>query len=435
MALAEPLLDHPQERVRLAAVEALGNHGRMDLLERLVEDESPRVRGYVIAHLALREPRAELLDDPRVADALDAAGEGADACRLGMLSAIANSPPTPRLQGVLVAFARDAKLMGSPEYDEPLARAAARHHDVLMIPLLLDRLPRRLGREAIRTALLSMGEPGFRALWEALRDSRHDRGLRTHLPRTLARFDTQQAADNLLELLDNERDGLVRYKALRGLGHLIGNRSIRVDRRRVERLAYANLREYLRVLGLRVALDAEPPAKAPADPRRATATGRLLCGLLDDKLRQSLERVFRLLKIAHRREDFRGIHAATQSRDRRARANASEFIDTLLRHRDQNPLRELLRVVTDDLDGAERARRAAAMLGQEAPKLYAEALMALIGDTDAMVAGIAATHAAAIGDDAFRQAVSQAQHARPALAERLAGLFEIPTREPMHAGR
>src|SRR5262249_16333718 len=64
--LAEPLLAHPADPVRIAAVEALGNHGRVDLLERLVDDPSPRVRGYVIAHLALRDERAELLDDPRV---------------------------------------------------------------------------------------------------------------------------------------------------------------------------------------------------------------------------------------------------------------------------------------------------------------------------------------------------------------------------------
>jgi hypothetical protein len=316
-----------------------------------------------------------------------------------------------------------------------VARAAARPRDVLMVPLLIDRLPRRLGREAIRTALLSMGEPAYREVWAALRDPQRDRRLRTHLPRTLARFGTQQAVDHLLELLEKESDGLVRYKAIRGLGQLIGNRFIRVDRRRAEELAHRHLVEHLRILGLRVALDAAP-AMTPVDPRRAAATGRLLAGLLDDKLRQSLERVFRLLKIAHRREDFRGVHAATQSRDRRARANASEFIDTLLRYRDQHPLRELLRVVTDDLDAAERAQRAAALLGREDPKSHAEALLALIDDPDATVATIAAAHAAALGDESFRQAVSHAREARPALAERLARLFEIPRHpgEPAHAG-
>jgi HEAT repeat protein len=353
-----------------------------------------------------------------------------------MLSAIVQAPPTARLRGVLVAFARDAKLMGAPEYDELLARAAARHRDVLMIPLLIERLERRFGREAIRTALLAMGEPAFREVWETLRDPHRDRRLRVHLPRTLARFGTQEAVDRLLELLETESDGLVRYKAIRGLGHLIGNRFLRVDRLRIERLAHHHLVEHFRILGLRVALDAPSPAMTPEDPRRAAATGRLLAGLLDDKLRQSLERVFRMLKIAHRREDFRSIHAATQSHDARARANASEYIDTLLRYRDQVALRELLRVVTDDLDAAERAKRAAVLLEREDPKSYAEALLALINDTDATVSTIAAAHAAALGDETFRRAVSQAREAQPGLAERLARLFDIPTRstESAHAG-
>jgi len=148
------------------------------------------------------------------------------------------------------------------------------------------------------------------------------------------------------------------------------------------------------------------------------------------------ELVFRLLKIAHPREDFHGIHAATTSDDRRARANASEFIDTLLGRRDQQPLRELLRLVTDDLDGAERVRRAAPFLPRPAPHGRTEAVLALIEDPDLTVAAIANAHAVALGDDMFRQAVSEARRARPALKEQAARLFGLTTQsmEVVNAG-
>src|SRR5262249_32873003 len=185
-----------------------------------------------------------------------------------------------------------------------------------------------------------------------------------------------------------------------------------------------------------VPLRSVPARMRPADPRRAGATGRLLAGLLEDKLRQSLERTFRLLKIAHQREDFHGVHAATLSSDRRARAPASQVIATRLRRRAQRPLRALLRIVTDDLAGEERVRRAAAELARPSPHGHAEAVLALIDDPDLTVAAIANAHAVALGDDAFRQAVSEARRARPALKERAARLFEIPTPtpEPANAG-
>jgi len=134
-----------------------------------------------------------------------------------------------------------------------------------------------------------------------------DRRLRVHLPNTLARFGSKSAAELLLRCIETERDGLVRYKAMRGLGRIVADRRIPMDRVRVERLAYANLVEHFRLLGLRATFTAPPPDEASGP----STTRFLLVGLLDDKLRQSLERTFRLLKIAHPRDDFHRVQIAT----------------------------------------------------------------------------------------------------------------------------
>src|ERR1700689_3235952 len=106
---------------------------------------------------------------------------------------------------------------------------------------------------------------------------------------------------------------------------MIGERGIAVDRVRVERLAYRNLVEYFRLLALRVPFES-PREDEPQAFDGDAPTERLLTGLLDDKLRQSLERTFRLLKIAHPREDIHRVQIAALSEDRRSRANAGEFL-------------------------------------------------------------------------------------------------------------
>ena len=64
------------------------------------------------------------------------------------------------------------------------------------------------------------------------------------------------------------------------------------------------------------------------------------------------------------------------------RANAGELLDALMRHRDQQPLRALLRLITEDLPPSERAAR-------PMPGGRAEALSALMHDHDPVVARLA----------------------------------------------
>jgi hypothetical protein len=297
-----------------------------------------------------------------------------------------------------------------------LARAAVRHHDVSLIPRLIGRLSRSAGRESIREALVSLGEPALEAVSRALEDQAVDREVRVHLPLTLARFGTKWAAEKLLEGLERTSDGRVRYKMLQALGRLVADRGIRVDRVRVERITRANLSAHFQLLALRVALGSPP---SPGREQQIK-THRLFAGLLDDKLRQSLERAFRLLKIAHPKEDIHRVYLACLSQDRRARANASEFLDALLRRRDQQALRELVRLVSDDLPPRDQVARAAELLGFSAPRTREEAVRASVADPDLKLATLAALYAEAMGDDWLTDALNL----RPALAATANDFFQ-----------
>jgi hypothetical protein len=159
-------------------------------------------------------------------------------------------------------------------------------------------------------------------------------------------------------------------------------------------------------------------------------TYRLLAGLLDDKIRQSKERAFRLLKIAHPREDIHRVYRATYSSDKRARANAGEFLDALLRRRDQQQLRELVRVICDDLPVEEQVRRGAQLAKFEVLPSRDSALADAMRNPDVKLAALAALHAVALGDAKLEASVHRAQEQRPALAATAHLVFQ----EPLAAG-
>jgi hypothetical protein len=288
-----------------------------------------------------------------------------------------------------------------------------------MVPRLVERLIHWEDRETIRDALVALGKPAFTAVATALEQAGGPRGLRVQLPQTLGRFGTPAAAAKLLDLVEHEPDGLVRYKALRGLGRLVADYRVGVDRGRIARCVRANLIGYFSLIGLRVALGGPAYASSGA----SATTFRLFTGLLDDKVRQSVERVFRLLKLAHPKEDIHRVYLACLGTDKRARANASEFLDALLWRGEEKALRALIRILSDDLSPEAQANRAATYLGHTPPRSHEEAVQVALADADIKVAALAALYATATGADALTAAVRKAYERRPSLAPAARGLF------------
>jgi AAA family ATP:ADP antiporter len=380
--LAIRALEHPRTAVRLAAARALAKHDRFDGTE-LASDSRARIRGYAAVWHALREGR-DLFADRRVAELRSGGRELGEATTLGMLAAMGDAPPSESARGLLRVLSQEA--FQSPEGIDLLAQAVARQRDRTLIDRLVPHLAVRSGREAIRAALVTLGDAAFDSLSATLGDETQPRRLRIHLPKTLARFGDARAVDRLLDCIERERDGLVRYKAIRALGILTRTQRVAADRVRVERLCATNLHVYFRLLALRTAL---APAGDKAGRESRSLRERLLIRLLDDKLDHSLERAFRLLKAAHPREDVHRVHLACMSEDTYARANAGELLDALLHHLDQQPLRELLRLVADDLPATERLRRFRMLVDDGPVRNAGEALAVLRASSDPMVAALA----------------------------------------------
>jgi hypothetical protein len=414
--LATKLLSHAREPVRVAAVRALAKKGRFDALQQASSDVSSRVQAYAAFHLALRDAGTALTENALIDVIMHMPGEYGRANRRGLLAAVSDAPDERSID-LLLAFAARSELEEDEEATIELARAFGAVKSPRFLPVAVAHLRKRAGRDAMRDALVAMGEPALDALDAALRSDDTPRRVRLHIPQSISRFGSQRAADILSDAVENEKDGLVRYKALRALGQLVAYIDVKVERRRIERVALRNLEEHVRLLSFRAVL---------AGQAMKDEAGRLLCGLLDDKLRQSMERAFRLLKIAHKREDIHRVHTAAQSHDPRERANAGEFLDALLARHDQQALRELLRIVVDQATDAERVTRAE-VDGRRLARTRPAALRMLVEDSDDALAALAAQYAlAAEGDRELREVVVRASEHRPSLRAMLERLFGPP---------
>lgn len=409
MALAERLLDHTDEAVRVAAVRALVAADSTDAAIARLADISPAVRAHTAFCLVVGEGAPEPQRDPRIREILAIEGPKRLQARAALLDAIARRGDE-RWRAVIGEIAAGDE----DELDAHLAEAATRVRDPAFIDMLIGRLDGRDGRSSLRRAIVSYGAPALEALAQVIRDPATDPHLRLHVPRTISQFGDQAAADLLMNVLGNDPSGAVRFKALRGLGRMVELRPLPIDRARIAAQLRRNLVEVFRLRGLCLALG------RPGDRPAAEVSGSILLELLGDKQRQAIERVFRLLKIAHRSEDLRSAHHAL-SGEAWLRATAAEFLDALtVRYPalgpDHSAARDLLLLLTDDLPPAEQHARAGALV-PPAPVGVEAALAELIRERDRALATIAAQHAIDLGVRALMREIERASEEHRLFAE------------------
>lgn len=403
----ELLLRRPtSERVRVAAIRALSSVHALPTLAGL-RAESPATRAHLAVALTSAERPGAELSSLRIQDILALTGEEGRAGRVALLDAIRDTGDR-RFSAVI-----EAALAGAPaSVAERAVLAMAAVRDPRFIATLIQHLHVRSTRAAVRDALVGLAEPAQAALEQALRAEGTAPAVRLHIPRTLSRFGNQRAADFLTEQLALDPSRLIRYKVLRGLGRLVADKDVRVDRDAILAQMHRNLIEHVQALA----------CWAPLDRHAATRehlSGQILLGLLEDKIRQSLERAFRLLHIAYRGEDIRGAYLALRSSDRLARSSAMEFLDALTsdaRGVTAHERRELLKLVIDDLPAQQKVERASPHV-PDAPADHEAALLLLLRDHDASVAALATYYALDLGLSRVVDEAAILEQDRPSLQE------------------
>ena len=183
----------------------------------------------------------------------------------------------------------------------------------------------------------------------------------------------------LVEAL-NEDDGFLRYKAITAIEKLRReNPSISCPRQTLETVVVRETSRYYNGLTLqhnlmRHVLDADDS---------------LLGKALEDKLRRSVDRVYRLLGLLYHVDDVAAARFTIEQGERRRRAAAVEYLDNLL----GGVVRRRVMPILDDTPLAEKVRYANNVL-RSRPRDLEDTLAQLVHDDDPVIAASAIHFAA-----------------------------------------
>jgi ATP:ADP antiporter, AAA family len=403
VSVADRLLTHEDAEVRAAALRArTAVTPDESLLRRAASDEDPLVSATALMGLL---SGGWMTDDAQVALENLMKSSAASSRRALAAAMGAQHVPVPAFEPLLLRLAEDP--------DEGVQAETATAMGALRLPSFVPALIPMLAsthlRPVARAALVAVGPEALAALDEALRDPHLPHEVRSHVPRTISRFPADEAAPLLLRQLVLEGDGMVRYKILRGLGRLSAeNPGLALDPAVLHSGTERTLEAVFRLIHWRMVLE----EGAAADARRATPGYELLVALLRDKEAHALERLFRLLGLQYRGEDFEKIYRGLRNSSAKVRASSRELLENLVRP----PLRDAILAVVDEVPDRARLPRAGALY-RAAPLLYDDLLARLIEEPGETVRCLAVYHVGELGLAALRPRLEAVR------AESGAGLF------------
>jgi HEAT repeat protein len=391
--VADRLLDHADEDIRAAALRArTAAEADEAILRRMAEDRSPLVQSTALVGLVAggwlgdgMQPTVDALVKSPAPEAQRA------------LARAIRQQPAPALDPLLLDLAESA----DDAVQRNVAHAMGARKDPKFLPALLPMLASRHVRPAARAALVEYGPIGLEFVRDALDDETLPHELRRHLPRTISRFPAADAAPILVGRLLPEPDGMVRYKILRGLGRLAAdNPDLRLDPAPIREAARLTMETAYRLLDWRLTLN-RGAAEAPS---RATPGHELLAALLRDKEVHAIERLFRLLGLLHRGEDFEKIYRGLRSVSPKVRSSSRELLEHLL----SPDMREHVMGLVEE--GAELERLAHHPPSYRPVRLaYDRLLFTLLDQPGETLRCIAAYHVGELGLTEFRERLESFQ--------------------------
>jgi len=388
--VAERLLAHSDAEVRAAALRALSTVAPDPVrLRGAVGDPSPLVRATGLAGLlALAGPD----EDPGPLREVILSETSPEARRA--LARAIERRPVPAFVPVLQALVSepDAAIQAA------IARSASQLREVSFLPALLEQLRRETVRGEAQAALRTFGREGLEFLEAALADTRLPQELRRHLPRAIASFPPREAVPVLQRHLLLEEDGLVRYRVLRALGRVAARHpEVALDSELLTTAAGRTIEVLARLEHWREVLERDATGEARHAPGH-----QMIAALLRDKSEHAEERLFRLLGLIHRREDFRRIYRGLRSANARVRSSSRELLENVL----VPPLKTPALAIVDRRPGPER-RAATAPFYAPPPLDYESLVGALIEQPGETLRSLAIFHAGELGLRGLRRTMTR----------------------------
>jgi ATP:ADP antiporter, AAA family len=366
--------------VRAAALRALAALSHEDAsvtVRRYIEDPEPRVAAAAATVLAQSADPADVdTAEATVVRLANDTRDGGASGRVAAAEALARISH-PRFRVLLLPLLYDD--------DVQVVRSAIRSaralgaSDGLFLPGLLSLLGHRILKAEAREALVGYGHGIVPALAYVLLDTREEAWVRRHVPATLAHLPTLASLDALALALDDP-DGFLRHKVIAALERICRHApDLTVPRAAFEKAVMREAARYCNHLTLRHNLQQHPAAEES-----------LLQRALDDKLKRTRDRLYRLLGLLQPSEDFSAVRDAIEHGDSRRRAAALEYLDNIL----GSTIRKRVLPLLDDTPVAEKVRHANQALSTR-PRGVEDTLAQLVHDDDQVVAAAAVQFVAA----------------------------------------
>ncbi len=378
--LLQPLLDHPSARVRARALQVVrGQRLRRyaGAVEQLIHDQDPEVQVQALStycafaesdvfeslqeYLRSPNPRVRVAailslieqtparDEGKLKDVLDGLlRSGNLATRVAVSEGLGRRPGPSELHDMLGPLLIDEELPVRRAAIRSAGKAARRSH----IPILIDALGAPLTEDAAREALVSLGDRVVGTLGDYLSDSTVELAIRQAIPRALADMPMQESVNALFRYRDFG-DVRLAYRVLKASNRLRASGA---------RLAFPHslvTEDIERDVGSHLFAMVHRRA---LPPRQETRAEQLLAIVLQERVDQSLNRVFRRLGLIYSSANITAAYLGVTSLQPRPKANAIEYLENALAPEH----RALVMPLVDERDDADRVRLAAQRFGIQA---------------------------------------------------------------------
>jgi AAA family ATP:ADP antiporter len=326
----QQLMLHDDPQIRAAALAASSRTGlHYDQLVTALTDDEADVRAAAVVGLSLIRPTKR--GAPRdVERELAALRDGSVDERVALAHAIARQPDD-RFRALLLQLASRRE----PRVIREVLRAWQLAPQLADVERLLRFLEDPHVRGDARRVFIAGGELYLARLLDALDDPRTSLGVRRHLPRTISRFQSPEAAAALVARLPREPDGATQFKILRALGRMRADTpNLAIDEAPIRAYARRSIEDASRYASL--------SASVGLHRTRSTPGLDLLRELLDEKRLHAIERVFRALGILYPLDDLQSVHDAFVGNHEEHRGAAREILEHLVSMDLRTPLIQLL---------------------------------------------------------------------------------------------
>jgi AAA family ATP:ADP antiporter len=222
-----------------------------------------------------------------------------------------------------------------PQLQEQAIIAAGNTLNGLFVDALLVKLIDKNYREITIKALTNYGNEMLVVLYEKLLSDEIDISIKGFIPKAMAAFNSQTAVETILESFKTSEDLSVRLACVAQLSVLKeNNESLQFNGKEIAKLILEECKLYdntLNAMHTQIIVHYLRRKRLKVNmPDEEMKARESLIELLERRLENGLQRIFKLLELRYAQKDVRMAYQGILSEEQDKRTNAIEFLDILL---------------------------------------------------------------------------------------------------------